>query len=153
MLRQLRAAAGLTQEELAEAAGLSPRSVSDLERGIHRTAHKDTAVLLAGALGLAEPDRALFVAAARGYRPAAAELAAQQRAARLTPRSRSLTDRVDRPAASASSSWVSPAPDRSCRSRSANPTAGDSAMIGIPSAGPHPATRHPGPGAEDPPQD
>ena len=81
LLRQLRARAGLTQEELAEAAGVSPRSVSDLERAIHRTAHKDTAVLLAGALGLAEPDRALFVAAARGYRPAAAELAAQQRAA------------------------------------------------------------------------
>ena len=34
LLRQLRAEAGLTQEELAEAAGLSPRSVSDLERGI-----------------------------------------------------------------------------------------------------------------------
>src|SRR5215468_303164 len=80
LLRQLRAKAGLTQEELAEAARLSPRSVSDLERAIHRTAHKDTARLLAGALGLAEPERALFVAAARGYGPAAAELAAQQRA-------------------------------------------------------------------------
>ena len=33
LLRQLRADAGLTQEELAEAASLSPRSVSDLERG------------------------------------------------------------------------------------------------------------------------
>jgi DNA-binding XRE family transcriptional regulator len=52
LLRQLRAEARLTQEELAEAAGLSPRSVSDLERGINRTAHKETAVLLAGALGL-----------------------------------------------------------------------------------------------------
>ena len=66
LLRQLRAEAGLTQEELAEAAGLSPRSVSDLERGIHPTARKDTAELLAGALGLAEPARPLFVAAARG---------------------------------------------------------------------------------------
>ena len=71
LLRQLRAEARLTQEELAEAASLSPRSVSDLERGINRTAHKDTAVLLAGALGLAEPVRALFVAAARGKAPAA----------------------------------------------------------------------------------
>ena len=53
LLRQLRAEAGLTQEELAEAAGLSPRSVSDLERGINRTARKDTAVLLGGALGRA----------------------------------------------------------------------------------------------------
>src|SRR5499426_3616265 len=76
LLRQLRAEAGLTQEELAEAAGVSPRSVSDLERGIHRTAHKDTALLLADALGLAEPARALFVAAARGRGPAAEVLAA-----------------------------------------------------------------------------
>jgi len=76
LLRQLRAEARLTQEELAEAAGLSPRSVSDLERGIHRTAHKDTAVLLANALGLAEPARALFVAAARGRALAAEVLAA-----------------------------------------------------------------------------
>src|SRR5215510_200233 len=66
LLRQLRAEAKLTQEELAEAAGLSPRAVSDLERGIHRTAQKDTAGLLAGALGLAGPARDLFVAAARG---------------------------------------------------------------------------------------
>ena len=69
LLRQLRARARLTQEELAEAAGLSPRSVSDLDRGIHRTAHKDTAQLLANTLGLAEPTRALFVAAARGRGP------------------------------------------------------------------------------------
>ncbi len=76
LLRQLRAEAGLTQEELAEAAGLSPRSVSDLERGINRTARKDTAELLAGALGLAEPARPLFVAAARGRAPAEEVLAA-----------------------------------------------------------------------------
>jgi transcriptional regulator with XRE-family HTH domain len=61
---------------LAEAAGLSPRSVSDLERGINRTAHKDTALLLAGALGLEEPTGELFVAAARGKAPAAEVLAA-----------------------------------------------------------------------------
>ena len=78
LLRQLRAEARLTQEELAEAARLSPRSVSDLERGIHRTAHRDTAGLLADALGLAEPVRALFVAAARGRGPAAEVLAARQ---------------------------------------------------------------------------
>jgi tetratricopeptide (TPR) repeat protein/transcriptional regulator with XRE-family HTH domain len=78
LLRQLRAEAGLTQEELAAAARLSPRSVSDLERGIHRTAHKDTAGLLADALGLAEPSRALFVAAARGRGPTTDVLAARQ---------------------------------------------------------------------------
>ena len=90
LLRQLRAAAGLTQEELAEAAGLSPRSVSDLERGIHRTAHKDTALLLAGALGLAEPARALFVAAARGHGPAADALAARPAAAGAAAATRAL---------------------------------------------------------------
>ena len=81
LLRQLRAEARLTQEELAEAAGLSPRSVSDLERAIHRTAHKDTAGLLAEALGLAGPVRTLFVAAARGRARAAEVLAARQGAA------------------------------------------------------------------------
>jgi transcriptional regulator with XRE-family HTH domain len=78
LLRRLRARARLTQEELAEAAGLSPRSVSDLERGINRTARKATAELLAGALGLAEPARGLFVAAARGRGPAADVLVARQ---------------------------------------------------------------------------
>jgi class 3 adenylate cyclase/tetratricopeptide (TPR) repeat protein len=78
LLRQLRAEARLTQEELAEAAGLSPRSVSDLERGINRTAHKDTAGLLADALGLTEPVRALFVAAARGRGPAGEVLAGRE---------------------------------------------------------------------------
>jgi tetratricopeptide (TPR) repeat protein/transcriptional regulator with XRE-family HTH domain len=81
LLRVLRAEAGLTQEELAEAAGLSPRSVSDLERGVHRTAHKDTARLLAGALGLAEPARGVFVAAARGKAKPADVLAARDGAA------------------------------------------------------------------------
>jgi transcriptional regulator with XRE-family HTH domain len=66
LLRQLRAEAQLTQQELAKAAGLSPRAVSDLERGIHRTARQDSALQLAGALGLAEPVRSVFVAAALG---------------------------------------------------------------------------------------
>jgi predicted ATPase/DNA-binding XRE family transcriptional regulator len=77
LLRQLRGEAGLTQEELAEAAMLSPRSVSDLERGINRTARKDTALLLADALSLTGPARELFVAAARGRVPVAEVLAAR----------------------------------------------------------------------------
>jgi tetratricopeptide (TPR) repeat protein/transcriptional regulator with XRE-family HTH domain len=85
LLRRLRGEARLTQEELAEAAGLSPRSVSDLERGINRTAHKDTAVLLAAALGLAEPVRAVFVAAARGRAAAAEVLAARDAATADAP--------------------------------------------------------------------
>lgn len=76
LLRQLRVKAGLTQEELAEAARLSPRSVSDLERGINKTARKDTALLLAEALGLTQPVRELFVAAARGHTAAADVLGA-----------------------------------------------------------------------------
>ena len=76
LLRQLRADAGLTQEELAEAARLSPRSISDLERGINLTARRETARLLADALSLAGPQRALFEAAARG-RPFAGDLPVQ----------------------------------------------------------------------------
>jgi non-specific serine/threonine protein kinase len=76
LLRQLRDHAGLTQEELAEAARVSRRAVSDLERGINRTARKDTAVLLAGALGLDGRARDLFVSAARGRTSAGDVLAA-----------------------------------------------------------------------------
>jgi WD40 repeat protein/transcriptional regulator with XRE-family HTH domain len=76
LLRQLRAEARLTQEELADAATVSPRSVSDLERGINRNPHKNTAALLAGALGLTGSAGELFVAAARGKVPAAQVLAA-----------------------------------------------------------------------------
>ena len=91
LLRQLRNEVRLTQEELAEAAGLSPRSVSDLERGVNRTAHKDTALLLAGALGLPDPVRELFVAAARGRAPAAEVLTARDAAAAVpVPAARTL---------------------------------------------------------------
>ncbi len=85
LLRQLRIEARLTQEELAGAAGLSPRSVSDLERGINRTARKDTALLLAGALNLTGEIRELFVAAARGRTQAADVLAAQRPAQHNLP--------------------------------------------------------------------
>jgi tetratricopeptide (TPR) repeat protein/transcriptional regulator with XRE-family HTH domain len=96
LLKQLRAEAGLTQEELAEAAGLSPRTVSDLERSIHRAAHQDTARLLADALGLVEPARALFVAAARGQVPAAQVLAAR-------------ADAPEAAAAAGAATWPAPA--------------------------------------------
>jgi tetratricopeptide (TPR) repeat protein/transcriptional regulator with XRE-family HTH domain len=67
MLRQLRAEAALTQEELAEAAGLNSRTVSDLERGLATTPHKDTVRLLADALQLGGSARAEFEVAARGH--------------------------------------------------------------------------------------
>jgi transcriptional regulator with XRE-family HTH domain/tetratricopeptide (TPR) repeat protein len=70
LLRSLRTAAGLTQEELAEAARVSYRSISDLERGVSRSPRRDTARLLADALGLPGEDRARFEAAARGRPPA-----------------------------------------------------------------------------------
>jgi transcriptional regulator with XRE-family HTH domain len=83
LLRRLRAGAGLTQEELAEAAGLSPRAVSDLERGAVTTPHKDTVRLLAEALGLAGPAREQFESIARGRiglgRAGADEAAAEAR--------------------------------------------------------------------------
>src|SRR5579859_3465065 len=64
-LRRLRLAAGLTQERLAERAGLSARAVSDLERDSTRTPRLETASLLAEALGLNTEDRARLLAAAR----------------------------------------------------------------------------------------
>ena len=66
LLQRLRVSAGLTQEQLAEAAGVSPRTVSDLERGINRSARRDTAELLAEAMGLAGDERERFLLAARG---------------------------------------------------------------------------------------
>ena len=80
LLQRLRVRAGMTQGELAEAAGVSPRTVSDLERGINRTARKDTAELLADALGLIGHELDQFLAAARG-KPTAAERAAWAKAA------------------------------------------------------------------------
>jgi transcriptional regulator with XRE-family HTH domain len=70
LLRQLRLDAGLTQEALARAASLSPRSVSDLERGINLTARKETARLLADALQLSGVARTSFMSVARGRVPA-----------------------------------------------------------------------------------
>jgi tetratricopeptide (TPR) repeat protein/transcriptional regulator with XRE-family HTH domain len=66
MLRRLRTGAQLTQEELASAANLSRRAVSDLERGVATTPQKDTVRSLADALHLIGPARAEFEAVARG---------------------------------------------------------------------------------------
>ncbi|MDP4506983.1 ATP-binding protein [Nonomuraea turcica] len=64
-LKRLRLAAGLTQEALAERAGISARAVSDLERDPGRTPRLDTVRLLAEALRLEPGPRAQLVAAAR----------------------------------------------------------------------------------------
>ena len=87
LLRRLRMEARLTQEELAEAAGLSTRTVSDLERGVNRRAQKDTARLLADALGLTGPVRARFEGVARGRAvPGGAGTGAAAAATRTLPR-------------------------------------------------------------------
>jgi transcriptional regulator with XRE-family HTH domain/tetratricopeptide (TPR) repeat protein len=81
LLQRLRVRAGMTQEELAAAADVSPRTVSDLERGVNRTARKDTAGLLADGLELTGSEqREQVLAAARGQ-PTPAERAARARAA------------------------------------------------------------------------
>ena len=69
LLRDRRLAAGLTQEALAERAGLSAKAVSELERDPARTPRLETVALLAGALGLSPDERSALLTAAR---PAAA---------------------------------------------------------------------------------
>jgi predicted ATPase/DNA-binding XRE family transcriptional regulator len=65
LVRRQRKAAGLTQEELAERAGIAPETVSALERGINRAPHRDTLQALADALQLAPEERAALLRAAR----------------------------------------------------------------------------------------
>ena len=69
LLRRYRLAKGLTQEELAERAGLSLRGISDLERGARRAPRRETVLLLAEALGLSEEKRAALELAVRKPAP------------------------------------------------------------------------------------
>lgn len=66
VLRRVRIEAGLTQEALAERAGLSARGISDLERGVNLTPRRNTVALLTEALQPAAEDRAALAAAGRG---------------------------------------------------------------------------------------
>ncbi|HET9660942.1 MAG TPA: helix-turn-helix domain-containing protein, partial [Thermomicrobiales bacterium] len=63
-IRRLRHGAGLSQEELAEHAGVSARAVSDMERGLRKRPRPETLRLLADALGLSNDERAMFYVAA-----------------------------------------------------------------------------------------
>jgi tetratricopeptide (TPR) repeat protein/transcriptional regulator with XRE-family HTH domain len=65
LLRRQRLAAGLTQEKLAELAGLSVRGLSDLERGARRVPRRETVQLLAKALHLSAAERTQLEAAVR----------------------------------------------------------------------------------------
>ncbi len=62
-MRRLREAAALTQEELAQRAGLTAKGISDLERGARRRPYPHTVRSLADALELAEDERAALFAA------------------------------------------------------------------------------------------
>jgi predicted ATPase/transcriptional regulator with XRE-family HTH domain len=75
LLRRYRLEAGLSQEGLAERAGLSRLAVSALERGVRRAPYRDTVRLLADALDLNDADRNLLKASvgrARGTHTAPA---------------------------------------------------------------------------------
>src|SRR5712691_11887412 len=65
LLRRHRVAAGLTQERLAEAAGLSARGIADLERGVRRFPYADTLSRLAKAMRLTEHEHSILQATAR----------------------------------------------------------------------------------------
>jgi non-specific serine/threonine protein kinase len=66
-LRAYRSDAGLTQEELAERAGLSRRGIADLERGVRRTPYTHTLERLRAALDLSDADYAALVEAAHPH--------------------------------------------------------------------------------------
>jgi predicted ATPase/transcriptional regulator with XRE-family HTH domain len=65
LLRKHRIAANLTQEALAERAGLSARGISDLERGARSHPYRETLSMLVSALGLSGAERAAFIQAAK----------------------------------------------------------------------------------------
>jgi WD40 repeat protein/transcriptional regulator with XRE-family HTH domain len=68
-LRACRAAAWLSQEELAKRSGLSVRAIADIERGRTRWPYRDSIQRLANALELADEEREGFLALA--HRPVA----------------------------------------------------------------------------------
>jgi predicted ATPase/DNA-binding XRE family transcriptional regulator len=65
-LRRHRELAGLSQEQLAERAGLSTKAIAALERGRRQRPHPHTIDLLAKALGLEGEERRALLAAALG---------------------------------------------------------------------------------------
>jgi predicted ATPase/DNA-binding XRE family transcriptional regulator len=72
LLREQRRAAGYSQEDLAERAGLSVGAIGSLEQGLRRAPHRDTVRALADALRIPESKRRQFeeaAAHARGRRP------------------------------------------------------------------------------------
>jgi predicted ATPase/transcriptional regulator with XRE-family HTH domain len=83
LLQRHRQAAGLSQEELAERAGLSRRGISDLERGVRRAPYPETMRRLAAALGLGQADQAALLAASRHSAVAVDQPAPKQHGSQL----------------------------------------------------------------------
>jgi tetratricopeptide (TPR) repeat protein len=81
-LRRLRERAALTQEQLAERAGLSPRAISALERGERQHPYPHTIQALATALDLSVEERTLLAAVVT---PRGRQLALQEPKARAQP--------------------------------------------------------------------
>ncbi|NUR96700.1 MAG: tetratricopeptide repeat protein [Kribbellaceae bacterium] len=105
LLRRHRREAGLSQEGLAELAGLSVDAIAALERGRRRAPRAHTLRLLADALRLGEPDRLRLTAAARKEadtsrlplrRPPAPTSELVGRSTELTATTRLLTQRITR---------------------------------------------------------
>ena len=86
LLRQHRLTAGMSQEELAERAGLSVRGIGALESGHRLAPRHDTVRMLAQALGLAGAARDGLIAAARPELAAAAGSAPVAATDRTLPR-------------------------------------------------------------------
>jgi transcriptional regulator with XRE-family HTH domain len=69
LVRRYRRMAGLTQEELADKAGLSVRAVRNVEQDKVRRPRRSTLQRLASSLGLSDTDKVRLVAAARIIEP------------------------------------------------------------------------------------
>jgi predicted ATPase/DNA-binding XRE family transcriptional regulator len=86
VLRSYRLRAGLSQEELAEQAGLSAKAIGAIEQGVRRAPHRQTIELIARALHLTQSESAQLDEAARRSR----RLGASQAPVMLKPVSNNL---------------------------------------------------------------
>ncbi|MEU0009445.1 AAA family ATPase [Streptomyces sp. NPDC006314] len=85
-LLKFRRAAHLTQEELAEAAGLTARSIRDLERGRRDRPQRRTVQMLVAALRLEGADAAALLTAGRSGPPAPSATSGEETRAALAER-------------------------------------------------------------------
>ena len=80
LLRSHRQSAGLTQEQLAERAGLSRRGIADIERGARLVPYAHTIDRLAAGLGLSETEHASLIEAAQAQKAASSHPVGERRA-------------------------------------------------------------------------